>query len=87
MKSRTASLKNLAAVGKYLHSVDRYHVLRGNSRRVPRIGAPLFRKTGEKVGFVADVFGPVTHPYVLVKGNKVQEYYTRPREILDLKEV
>lgn len=87
MGSRTANLKNLASVGKYLHSVDRYHVLRGKSRSVPRIGAPLFNEMGEKIGFVADVFGPVTNPYVLVKGKKAREYYARPRELLGVKEV
>jgi len=74
--------KKLLLVGKYLHSVERYHVIRGDGTNVPKIGAYLYDRKGEKLGVVADVFGPVARPYVLVKGAKAQEYYTLPKHLL-----
>lgn len=81
------SFKNLALVGKYLHSVGRYHVIRGSGEYVPKIGAPLYGRSGEKLGVVADVFGPVSRPYILVKGKNAQEYYARQRDLLGKKGV
>ena len=81
------SFKNFVIVGKYLHTVDRYQVVRGDGKCVPKIGAPLYSKDGKKAGFVADVFGPVSRPYVLVKGVKAQEYYARKRDLLGTKGV
>lgn len=81
------SFKNFVMVGKYIHSVDRYHVVRGDGNCVPRIGAILHFKDGEKAGFVADVFGPVSRPYLLVKGKKAREYYARKKDILGVKGV
>ena len=82
MRGDTVSFKNLLLVGKYLHSVDCYHVIRGDGSNVPEIGVPLYDKKGKKLGVVADVFGPVARPYVLVKGAKAQEYYAQPRHLL-----
>ena len=82
MRGDTVSFKNLLLVGKYLHSVDRYHVIRGDGTNVPKIGVPLYDKNGKKLGVVADVFGPVARPYVLVKGAKTQEYYAQHRHLL-----
>lgn len=87
MRSGAMSFKNLVLVGKYLHSVERYHVARGFGERVPRIGAPLYSEGGEKAGIVADVFGPVSRPYVLVKGKRAQEYYARSKDLLGTKGV
>ncbi|MDN5358667.1 MAG: Gar1/Naf1 binding region [Candidatus Diapherotrites archaeon] len=82
MRSGTMTFKNLSPVGKYLHTVNRYHVIRGDGKNVPKIGAPLYSRDGKKLGVVADVFGPVSRPYVLVKGKKAQEYFARPSDLL-----
>ena len=87
MRGGSVNFKNLSLIGKYLHSVERYHVIRGNGSNVPKIGVPLFDQNGKKLGVVADVFGPVARPYVLVKGKKAQEYYARPRDLLGRKGV
>ncbi|MCK4327503.1 MAG: hypothetical protein KAW41_03430 [Candidatus Diapherotrites archaeon] len=36
---------------------------------VPRLKARVFNKNNKKVGFVADIVGPVEEPFVLVKSN------------------
>ncbi len=87
MRSGTMRFKNLLSVGKYLHSVDRYHVARGDGKHVPKIGVSLFDASGKKLAVVADVFGPVSRPYILVKGAKAQEYFARDRDLLGRKGV
>lgn len=73
--------EDLVAVGRYLHSVDGYHVLRGDAKHVPRIGVAVYVKGGKKAGIVADVFGPVSSPYILVRGGKFKEYYAQRRRL------
>ena len=82
MRGWTVNFKNLLPVGEYLHTVGRYQVIRGDGVHVPKIGVPLYDQSGKKLGVVADVFGPVSRPYVLVKGSKAQEYFARERDLL-----
>ncbi len=66
-------------IGAPLHRVQGYIILRVD--RVPRIGVPVYDGGGRKVGFVADVFGPVRRPYVAVKGKWADAYYVRRKDL------
>ncbi len=69
-------------VAEFLHQVQRNVVARSIGPHAPRIGAPLFDERGRKVGIVADVFGPVSRPYILVKGGAAEKYYARERDLI-----
>lgn len=70
-------------VGRYLHSVGKYHVAESvDPRWIPRIGSPLFDEKGRKVGFTSDVIGNVKSPYIVVKGSVVEEYWTKEKFLL-----
>ena len=69
-------------MAELLHTVQRSVVARALGPHAPRIGAPLFNEQGAKVGVVADVFGPVSRPYILVKGEAVEKYWARERDLL-----
>ena len=67
-------------VAVLLHTVGKSVVAKvTDPRRIPRIGSPVFDRNGRKVGYVADVIGNVNAPYLVVKGLKVGEYYTKEK--------
>ncbi len=69
-------------VARRLHKVQRYVVARATGPHAPRIGAPVFDERGRRVGVVVDVFGPVSRPYILVKGEDVPGYHARVRDLI-----
>ena len=36
-------------------------------------GSPIFTKSGEKIGRISEIFGPVSKPYISVKSQKTLE--------------
>ena len=70
-----------AEVARFLHTVQRYVVARSTGR-VPKPGAPLFDERGKRVGVVADVFGPVSRPYILIKGEVRDRYFAREKDLV-----
>ncbi len=75
---------DLIPIATPLHRVDRYIVARMLSveKGVPRIGARLLDADGRQVAIVTDVFGPVSKPYLSLRGRWVDKYYVRPRDLL-----
>ncbi|MFN4133474.1 MAG: H/ACA ribonucleoprotein complex subunit GAR1 [Candidatus Hadarchaeales archaeon] len=53
------------AFGKILHSSDRGLVARCFS--APKLGEPIMDKKKRRIGNIADIFGPVSSPYILIK--------------------
>jgi len=58
----------LRRIGRVLHVTRAGDlVLRSNSGFVPKIGDRAYGPDLRLVGFIADVFGPVSSPYVMVR--------------------
>ncbi|HDJ25715.1 MAG TPA: H/ACA RNA-protein complex protein Gar1 [Candidatus Bathyarchaeota archaeon] len=58
----------LRRIGRVLHVTRAGDlVLRSNSGFAPRIGDRAYGPDLRPVGFIADVFGPVSSPYVMVR--------------------
>jgi RNA-binding protein len=64
-RSETESLKRL---GKVLHlSRSRSLVVKLESETRIRLGIKVYDSRLREVGFVADIFGPVTTPYIAIR--------------------
>ncbi|MFC2175281.1 H/ACA ribonucleoprotein complex subunit GAR1 [archaeon] len=53
-----------SVIGK---SASGFAIIRCNP--APKLKARVFNKNNKKVGFVADIVGPVDEPFVLIKSN------------------
>ncbi|MEM0349577.1 MAG: Gar1/Naf1 family protein [Candidatus Caldarchaeum sp.] len=59
------TLRRLKLLGEVLHSRRDYLVIRAYT--VPRLGDKVYNGKGREVGYVSNIFGPVSSPYVAVK--------------------
>jgi RNA-binding protein len=62
-------------LGTALHAVQKRLIVRGDpvegsETRLPRINSLVVDQKRTRVGKVFDVFGPVGHPYVIVRPNR-----------------
>jgi len=61
-------MKKLREIGKVKHiSRSGMVVIAVSPKNLPKIGAKVVTRKMEKVGFVYDIIGPTSSPYVLVK--------------------
>lgn len=71
-------MSNLKRLGKSLHVVQNRIIVRGepvesgNSKFYPQNTAVVDRNK-TKIGKIFDIFGPVKHPYFIVKPNKGED--------------
>ncbi len=54
--------------GRLLHITPNGGV--GRFEVEPKMGQAIFDRNGKRIGNIIDVFGPVSHPYVRIKGAK-----------------
>ncbi len=62
-------------LGTALHVVQkrlivRGELLEGSEIRAPRVNSLVVDQKKTKIGRVFDIFGPVKHPYIIVRPNK-----------------
>lgn len=61
----------------FLHTIGKTIIIRASSTRLPSIGDPLYDEQGRRVGVVIDIIGPVTSPFIVLRGEVRKEYYRR----------
>jgi RNA-binding protein len=56
-------------LGTALHVVQKRLVVRGEPGvvKIPKVNSAVFDQTRTKIGRVFEVFGPVKHPYIIVR--------------------
>jgi RNA-binding protein len=65
----------LKRLGTALHVVQNRMILRGepvkgNERDIPKANSAVVDQNRKIIGRVFDIFGPVLHPYIIVRPNK-----------------
>ncbi|WP_245604032.1 H/ACA ribonucleoprotein complex subunit GAR1 [Geoglobus ahangari] len=58
----------LRQIGKVLHQSKTGNIIViADPKNLPKTGSDVFTRKMEKIGFVYDIIGPVTSPYVVVR--------------------
>jgi RNA-binding protein len=66
---------NLIRLGTALHAVQKRLIVRGepvegNEKNIPKPNSVVVDQKRMKIGRIFDVFGPVKHPYIIVRPNR-----------------
>ncbi len=62
-------------LGTALHVVQKRLIVRGepaegNETKIPKVNSTVVDQKRTRIGRIFDVFGPVAHPYIIVRLNK-----------------
>lgn len=56
----------LSEIGRILR-ISKSKLILARIKNPPKLGSFVYLKNGRKLGIIIDIFGPVKHPYALIK--------------------
>tara|TARA_B110000263_G_C15268976_1_gene492494 strand:- start:204 stop:425 length:222 start_codon:yes stop_codon:yes gene_type:complete len=54
-------------IGQIKTTIDSIAIVRGNNETCPDIGTKVVDERLEEMGYVVDIIGPISRPYIVVK--------------------